>query len=247
MAAGRSPRFVFVVSTAGSVMNETLKNDFLRSVVHSVVADRPCDAIDKAKAHSVATELFDEGSNESFCDRLAHYLNRHEIDFVISVYTGFYTDAFRAAFEDRVINFHPSLLPAFKGMDGFGDGVVYHVKILGTTVELIRDRMDEGKIVMQTATAVDPTRPLAELRHRIFVQQCKTLLQVVKWLHDGRIRVSGMNVTVDRARYRDIEFSPALDFDDARELEIPGPGTPQAAQSAGPSGSGSSRSPTASG
>ena len=65
---------VIVASTAGSVMNEVLKNDFFRSQVHSVVVDRVCPAADKAKAHGIRAESFLEDDHDRFCDRLLDYL-----------------------------------------------------------------------------------------------------------------------------------------------------------------------------
>ena len=140
---------------------------------------------------------------------------------VISFYMQFYAKAMRDAYQDRIINFHPSLLPAFKGMDGFGDGMAYHAKIIGTTVEFIKDVMDEGKIIMQTACAVNPNWDLAAMRHRIFVQQCKSLIQVAKWIVQDRVKVIGDKVVIGGASYQDVEFSPALEFHEAMNLRIP--------------------------
>ncbi len=213
-------RFIFVVSTSGSVMNQVLASHFLRGVVHSVVADQSCQAIEKARAWGLPVAVFEEGSPQTFCSRLKLYMEEHRIDYIISFYTQFYSKAFRDAHRDRIINFHPSLLPAFKGMDGFGDGVAYHSKIIGTTVEFIKDVMDEGKIIMQTACTVDPKLSQAALRHRIFVQQCKTLLQVVKWLVEGRVQIKGDNVSILGASFQDAEFAPALEFHEAKELRV---------------------------
>lgn len=219
----RGKRFVFVISTNGSVMDATLGNAFLRREVHSVVADRECGAIQKARDRGLPVVLFDEPQPEAFCQKLSTYMVEHGLEWVISFYTNFYSEAFRADHCDRIINFHPSLLPAFKGMDGFGDGIAYHVKLIGTTVELVKDVMDEGKIVLQTAAPVDPSSGAGQLRHRIFVQQCKSLIQVVKWICDDRLRVHGDLVTIEGASFEDVGFSPALDFKEAQELYIPPP------------------------
>lgn len=221
--SGPKVRFVFVVSTSGSVMNQVLSIPQIRGTTHSVVADRYCPAVDKARKHGLPVTVLEEETNEAFCARLADYLIRHEIDYIISFYTQFYAAPLRSMFQDRIINFHPSLLPSFKGMDGFGDGLSYHVKIIGTTVEMIKDAMDEGKIVMQSTCPVDPDLGPDELRHRIFVQQCKTLIQVVYWLLQGRVSVHGNNVKIRDASYHDIEFVPALEATEALELQVPVP------------------------
>lgn len=217
----RDLRFAIVTSTSGSVMNEVLKNDFFRRKVHSVIVDRECDALKKARDHGVRTKAFYEDGIDPFCDRLREYLINNEIDYVFSYYTNFYTKPIRDTVPDRIINFHPSLLPAFKGIDGFGDTLAYHARFAGNTVEFIADVMDEGKIIMQTACPIDTNIPVRIIRHRIFVQQCKALLQVAKWLNDGRISVEGRCVTVAGGKYHDFEFSPALDFDDAALLDLP--------------------------
>jgi phosphoribosylglycinamide formyltransferase 1 len=214
-------KFVFVVSTSGSVMNQVMDSPLVRRVVHSAVADRACPAVEKAIAHRLPVEIFEEGNNDGFCARLKDYMERHAIDYVLSFYTQFYSRAFREAYQDRIINFHPSLLPAFKGMDGFGDGVAYHAKVIGTTVEFIKDVMDEGKIIMQTACPMNPHLGMAAMRHRIFIQQCRSLIQVVSWLVQGRVKITGDHVAILGGSYRDAEFSPALESHEAVNLSVP--------------------------
>jgi phosphoribosylglycinamide formyltransferase-1 len=219
----RNLRFAIVASTAGSVLNQVLGNAFFRKHVHSVVTDRHCPAAEKARAHGIHTELILENTNERFCQLLHDYLVAEQIDFVFTYYTNFYTQSLRDSFQDRIINFHPSLLPAFKGMDGFGDAVAYYPKYVGNTVEFIDQKMDEGKIIMQTACPLDTNVPLEVVRHRLFVQQCKCLLQVAKWLTEDRIVVDGRRVEVIGANFSDPAFAPGLDFKDARELAVPIP------------------------
>lgn len=204
-------------------MNCVLSDAFLRKVTHSVVADQPNGAIEKAQAWGLPGVLFEENRPEIFCRRLAEYMQQHDVEYVISFYTQFYSKEFRDLYRDRIINFHPSLLPAFKGMDGFGDGMAYHAKLIGTTVEFIKDVMDEGKIIMQTVCTADPTFSPTAMRHRIFVQQCRTLLQVVKWLTEDRVRVDGDRVTILDAGYGDVEFAPALDYRGSIDLQVESP------------------------
>jgi len=123
------------------------------------------------------------------------------------------------------MNLHPSVLPAFKGQDGFGDALDYGAKYTGSTIHFIDEKMDEGKIIIQTVCPVDPNADVTVTRHRIFQQQCKSLLQVIKWIEEKRISISGQHVFVRNASYLDFEFSPSLDYDVARQLQIPFPKT----------------------
>ena len=208
-------KFLLVASTAGSVINKVLESDFFRRHVHSLVVDRDCEAIAKAQAHGIEVEKIIAPTVEEFCDRLEGYATAHGIDYILSYYTNFYSKKFRDAFEDRIVNFHPSLLPAFKGMDGFGDAVDYHVRFVGNTVEFIADVMDEGKIIMQTVCPLDTNAPPAATRHVIFIHQCQALLQVARWLSDGRISVTGRRVDIAGAAHDCPNFSPALDDQEA--------------------------------
>ncbi len=196
-------------------MQRALETRTVRDVTHSVIAKHNGPMLDKARSFGIPTKVIEASSNEAFCDEVLAHVQEHEIDYILSFYTKFYSQRIRTALADRIINFHPSLLPAFKGMDGFGDGLAYHTKIIGTTVELIKDVMDEGKIVMQTACANDTRALREEMRDRIFVQQCKTLIQVVDWISQGRLEVTGDKVTIRNARFYDPEFSPALENPEA--------------------------------
>lgn len=159
-------------------------------------------------------------NNEVFCGHVLDYIYAHDITHILSFYTRFYSAEIRHAMQDRIINFHPSLLPAFKGMDGFGDGLRYHTPVIGTTVALIKDVMDEGKIIMQSACANDRSLSAAQMRHRIFEQQGKTLVQVVDWIVQGRLMVDGDRVSIEGARYTTPAFSPTLENAEALSFEV---------------------------
>ncbi len=216
-------KLVAVVSTGGAVLNEVLGSGFFRERVHSVVSDRPCEGEAKAAAHGVPVHAFHDPDPETFSARLRTHLDENGIDYVVSYYTNFFSQALRDAYRDRLINLHPSVLPAFKGMDGFGDTVKYHARFAGNTVEFIDQVMDEGKMILQTVCPLDP-EDVAGTRHTVFVHQCRALLQVVRWLEEDRIRVDGRRVTVAGARYDQPMFSPSLDSEEAIRWTPPSPG-----------------------
>jgi len=220
---GAALRFGMVVSTAGSVMNEVLKNDFFRSRVKMVVVDHDGPAYESAMGYGLSAKVIDESDADRFCEELLPLFRGNSIDYVFSFYTKFFSVDFRRAFEDRILNFHPSLLPSFKGPDGFGDTIAYHARFAGNTVELIADVMDEGKILMQTVSAIDPRLPVEWNRHSVFVHQCRALLQAAHWLQEGRITVEGHQVTVAEAKFDDGPFSPALDCPEVMAWQPPDP------------------------
>ncbi len=211
---------VIVASTGGSVMNVLLDNAFFKRQIFAVVSDRPCGAIDKAEAHTVQNLVIPERKSTLFCDQLLQYLRDNQIDYVISFFTKLFVGELVSAYRDRIINLHPSLLPSFKGLDGFGDTLHYGARYMGTTIHFIDEQMDEGKIIMQTMFPLDVNQTETALRHHIFQQQCKSLLQVIKWLSENRVSVRENRVVVADATYENYEFSPNLDFEDAVRLKV---------------------------
>lgn len=224
-SGSRSPRCIVTASSGGAVINECMKYPAFKSLIHSMVCDQMCGAAQKARAHGVPVEVFSEPDGERFCDRLLDYLHTHDIDYVFSFYTKFYSERIRRACTDRLVNLHPSLLPAFKGNEAWEYVQAYGVRFAGSTVEFIHERMDEGKIILQAICPWDARYPASYTRHRVFIQQCKSLLQVASWLAEDRIRTDGCRVTVRDARFDSLEFSPALDSPDAIHFTCP---TPQA-------------------
>lgn len=214
-------RIGIVASTGGSVMNELLKQPAFRRHIAAVVADRECAALTKAAAHGVPAVLLAERKAAAFCDRLLDYLRAEQIDYVISFYTRLFVGPLLAAYRDRIINMHPALLPAFKGLDGFAATLRAGVRFGGTTIHLIDERMDEGKVIIQSVFPIDPDEPETQLRHRVFVQQCRSLLQVVQWLAEGRMAIDGAQARIGGARYDSPEFAPALESPEALGLVIP--------------------------
>lgn len=204
-------------------MNQLLHNPFFKSRVHAVVSDRECPAITKADLHGVCTVIIPDRDKEKFSGNVLRYLKSQGADYLISFYSKLFVGELLHEYRDRIVNLHPSLLPSFKGLHAFDDAIAYGVQYVGSTIHFIDEKMDEGKIIQQTACRVDKSRPVAWTRHRIFDQQCRSLLQVVKWLDDDRILVEENRVTVRDATFGDAEFSPNLDFAEAIELEIPGP------------------------
>lgn len=214
-------RCVIVASTGGSVMNALLRDPFFRSQIVAVVSDRACGAIDRAREHAVRADVLAEPDGRAFSDRLLHYLDGLRADYVISFFTKLFTGDLVARYHSRIVNLHPSLLPAFKGLDGFGLALKHRVRIVGTTLHFIDERMDAGQIIMQTAWPLDPTVDPSVTRHRLFVHQCKSLLQATRWLYERRVTVTDQGVSIAGVSYDDPEFSPRLDFDQAIQFEIP--------------------------
>ena len=100
-------------------------------------------------------------------------------------------------FEGRIINVHPSLLPAFGGgLHAIEDALRYGVKVAGCTVHFVTERVDEGPIISQAAVPVLPDDTAETLAERIHPQEHRLLVEAIKLYAEGRLAVNGRKVNI---------------------------------------------------
>jgi len=152
----------------------------LRSIVDSglavtvVVVDRPCRATDVAQAAGVPAVLVERASfgaafdRETYTKQVLTALLEHRVELVaIAGFGTILAASFFDAFPDRVLNTHPSLLPAFKGWHAVEEALAAGVKVTGTTVHIATADVDAGPILAQEAVPVLPGDDAATLHERI--------------------------------------------------------------------------------
>lgn len=141
-----------------------------------VVVDRPCGATDVADRSGVPWVLVERDSFGADFDRLAYtervvdVLRRHEVDLVAMA--GFMTVFEKPifdAYEGRILNTHPALLPAFRGAHAVRDALEHGVKVTGCTVHVATMELDAGPILAQEAVPVLPDDTVDMLHERIKV------------------------------------------------------------------------------
>jgi len=101
------------------------------------------------------------------------------------------------AFPNRILNIHPSLLPAFPGLDAQGQALEHGAKVSGATVHLVDAGLDAGPIVAQSAVPVFDTDTVDTLSARILVEEHRLYPQVIGRLLDGTCRLQGRRVICD--------------------------------------------------
>jgi phosphoribosylglycinamide formyltransferase 1 len=165
-------------------------------VVGSDVAD--AGGLERARAVDVPTVcqvLADHPDRASWEAALRADLEVHRPDVVVLAgFMRILSGAFLAGWPDRVINTHPSLLPAFRGANAVGEALAYGVKVTGSTVHLVDEQVDHGPIVAQEAVEVREDDTEASLHERIKAVEHRLLPAAVKRLCQGRLRVEGRHV-----------------------------------------------------
>lgn len=206
-------KVAIISSTGGSVMNAALKLPYMRERIRTVISDRECRAIEIAQKHGIGVKKIITQDSKAFSDQLGEFFSQNQHDLVISFYTKLFRGNLIDQLRGKFINFHPSILPACPGMDGFGDTIKSGSRFIGATVHLIDKGTDTGLPIIQSALPYTPHLSLAENRHAVFIAQCKMLVQTVNWYEDGRIYTDESGrLCLAGGKYQAGEFAPNLDF-----------------------------------
>jgi phosphoribosylglycinamide formyltransferase-1 len=161
-----------------------------------VISNRP-DAAGLASARDagIATALVDHKpygkDRDAFERALTAELDAHRIDLIcLAGFMRLFTPQFVQAWEGRMLNIHPSLLPAFPGIDPHGQAIRAGVKLSGATVHFVIPEMDAGPIVAQSAVPVEDDDTAETLAARVLAAEHRLYPQAVRLVAEGRVRVA---------------------------------------------------------
>jgi phosphoribosylglycinamide formyltransferase-1 len=115
---------------------------------------------------------------------------------VLAGYMRIVTNVLLRAFPDRVINVHPSLLPAFRGLHAQRQAIDHGVKITGCTVHFVSEEVDSGAIILQAAVPVLGDDTEATLSERILAEEHRLLPQALQLYAEGRLTIQGRRVLI---------------------------------------------------
>lgn len=142
-------------------------------------------------------------ARETFDQELGELLDRHQVDLVcLAGFMRLLSAGFVRAFSGRIVNVHPSLLPAFPGKDAQRQALEHGAKVTGATVHLVDEGLDSGPIVMQEAVPVLETDDLDSLSARILAAEHRIYPRAVEALLSGRCRREGRRVVFDTVAAR---------------------------------------------
>ena len=176
------------------VLIDAARAGAIQGAVTQVISNRPDAAgLDYARRHGIASAVVDHrafASRALFEAALAETIDRSEPDLV--VLAGFMRilgDAFVQRYEGRMLNIHPSLLPAYPGTDTHRRALDDRATRHGCTVHFVTADVDGGPIIAQAEVPVRPGDDPATLAARVLVEEHRLLPKVVGWFCEGRIAV----------------------------------------------------------
>src|SRR5580704_11970467 len=134
---------------------------------------------------------------ETYDKLLIDELRTHEVDLVcLAGFMRLLSADFIRAFPNRVLNIHPSLLPAFAGLDAQRQALEYGVRITGCTVHFVDEFLDSGPIIIQSAVPVLDADTVESLSARILLQEHAIYSKAIGYIVDGRLTIEGRLVMI---------------------------------------------------
>ena len=131
----------------------------------------------------------------SYDAKVAEMLLSERVELVcLAGYMRMLSGGFVSKFPNRILNIHPSLLPAFPGLDAQHQALAHGVKVTGCTVHFVDDGLDSGPILLQSPVAVLDDDTVETLSHRILTEEHRIYSEAIAWVAQGNYRISGRRV-----------------------------------------------------
>lgn len=158
--------------------------------------------LEKAQAHGIETLVISHKgmSREEHEQRVVAALKERRVDLVcLAGYMRLLSPYFISQFPQRILNIHPSLLPAFPGLDAQRQALAYGVKYSGCTVHFVDETLDGGPIIAQAVVPVHDDDTVESLAARVLEQEHKTYVEAVALVLSGNYRIEGRRVIWSRS------------------------------------------------
>lgn len=165
-----------------------------------VVSNREgAPGIEKARARGIATRVIPSKGleRETYDRQVAAALQEAQVDLVcLAGYMRLLSPYFIAAFPQRILNIHPSLLPAFPGLEAQRQALEHGAKFSGCTVHFVDENLDAGPIILQAAVAIRDEDTVESLSERILREEHRIYTEAVRIILEGRFRIEGRRVLI---------------------------------------------------
>ncbi len=199
----RKVRMAVLVSGGGTNLQtliDSVAAGGINGEIALVISDREkAYALERAKSHGIKAVYIDR---RHCAERIMQELRDMDIELVVLAgFLSILDIELVKAYEGRIINIHPSLIPSFCGKGFYGEkvhkaAVEYGVKLSGATVHFVDEGTDSGPIILQEAVQVYPEDTAEQLAERVLQVEHKLLPEAVRLYCEGRLRIEGRKVII---------------------------------------------------
>ena len=210
-------KIAFLTSGYGSIA-ETLIQAIEKNIIPCaqavcVISDRQSKSLELGNKYSVACHHVDfhsAGSREAFSDKILELFLKYEIDFAFSTFDRLVSGKLIDVYKNKLINLHPSLTPAFRGIDPLRKSVEYGCKIIGATCHFIDESIDGGPIINQCILAISPESDFDMIEHALFPLRQAIALESVYAMVKNLVTIDGRIVRMRNADYASLPINPKI-------------------------------------
>ncbi|MBS0497325.1 MAG: phosphoribosylglycinamide formyltransferase [Gammaproteobacteria bacterium] len=206
---------VILISGRGSNMQALLEAKLPLDRITVISNNTHASGLEIARQHGIETIVLDHRAfpdRQSFDAALAEKIDACQPKLIaLAGFMRILSDRFVQRYQDRLMNIHPSLLPAFPGLGTHARALQEGIKIHGCTVHFVTAQLDHGPIVIQAAIPVAPDDTEETLAARVLKQEHRIYPQAVRWFMEDRIRLDGNRIEViDSSVSAAALYSPGL-------------------------------------
>jgi phosphoribosylglycinamide formyltransferase-1 len=205
-----------LISGSGSNLQaimDAIESGNLHARIDTVVSNNPnAFGLQRAGKHGLPTTVIDHhdfSSRELYDDALRRHLQSVAPDFIVLAgYMRILSPAFVRAFEHRILNIHPSLLPSYRGLDTYQRALDNAESRHGVSIHLVTAELDDGPILLQGSYPIEAGDSAADLQakgHRLEHQMYPLLL---RWLSEGKLNIDNTG----RIHYEQIPLDQPIQF-----------------------------------
>ena len=195
-------RIGVLLSGRGSNFEALAESIAARRIPHAeiaiVVSNKPdARGLELAKARGIATRAIPSKGleREAYDRQVVAVLQEHKVELVcLAGYMRLLSPYFVAAYPQRILNIHPSLLPSFPGLESQKQALDYGVKIAGCSVHFVDENLDAGPIILQATVPVQDGDDEHALAERILKEEHRIYTEAVKLILEGDYRIEGRRV-----------------------------------------------------
>lgn len=180
---------------------DSQKKGRIKADIKLVVSDAPgCYAVTRARGAGIKTLVVERKNfktKKDFEADILKALKKENIGLIILAgYMRMLSGDFIGAYENKILNIHPALLPSFKGTRGIKDAFEYGVKITGPTVHFVTQDMDAGPIILQSPVKVTEDDTEATLAEAVHEEEHKIYPRAIQLFVEGKLKIEGRRVRI---------------------------------------------------
>jgi len=180
---------------------DSLKKGHIPARIVLVVSDnKDAYALKRAEKACIETLVLDSKdfkTREDFDRSVVQSLKKKSVGLVVLAgFMKLLSPYFLSEYKNKIMNIHPSLLPAFKGKRGIKDALEYGVKVTGATVHFVNEELDGGPVILQSVVEIKDDDTEESLLERVHKEEHKIYPEAIKLFVEGRLEVNDRRVRI---------------------------------------------------